>query len=124
VSIEHPDKLEDLDLAAELGVDAQPLLPLVPIIDVDELGGLKRSKDRHRRGRPVYSLAYLDRLLPDPTHITRMKIAGPSLNDAGMQCGEAYVEPIFDPPAHERLPIADDEIVNRTPAIRDLDDVR
>lgn len=120
VFIEHPDKLEDIDLAAELGVDAQSLLLLVPIIVIDELDGLKRSKDRYLRWRAAYSLAYLDRLLPDPTHITQMRAAGPSPKDAGVQRGETYVELIFDPPGHERLPIADDEIVDRALAIRDL----
>jgi rRNA-processing protein FCF1 len=120
VFIEHPDKLEDLDLATDLGIDAQPLLLLIPIIVIDELDGLKRSKDRYPRWRAAYTLAYLDRLLPDPTEIIRMRPAERPMKNNGAQRGEVHVEMIFDPPGHERLPIADDEIVDRALAVRDL----
>ncbi len=61
--IQHSKKLEEVDFAALLGVVAgKSFHLLVPIIVVDELDGLKQSKDRHIRWRAGYTLAVFDRL--------------------------------------------------------------
>ncbi len=59
--IQHPDKLEEVDFRPLLGIRAEPVRLLVPIIIVDELDGLKKS--RQERWRPAYTLGVIDRVL-------------------------------------------------------------
>ena len=100
-----------------------PIRVLVPMVVVDELDGLKQSKDRHVRWRAGYTLAVLDRLFAKTTGPARLHAAGafPPAPDGRMR-GEAMMELVFDPPAHVRLPINDDEIVDRALAIEPLAD--
>jgi PIN domain len=67
VYIEHEDKLEDLDLAPMLKIWEDPVHVILPIVIVDELDGLKRSKTNYERWRAGYTLAVLDRVFASST---------------------------------------------------------
>jgi len=119
VGVEHVGA----DFGLLINVWGSPIRVLVPMVVVDELDGLKQSKDRHVRWRAGYTLAVLDRLFAKTTGPARLHAAGafPPAPDGRMR-GEAMMELVFDPPAHVRLPINDDEIVDRALAIEPLAD--
>jgi rRNA-processing protein FCF1 len=113
VYIHHPQKLEELDVAALIGNPCEAVHVLVPILVVDELDGLKRTKER---GRASCALAVLDRAFKRSTGPEPLPRDGP----AAACSGELTIEIVFDPPGHVRLPINDDEIVDRAVAIQPL----
>jgi len=118
VFLEYPEKLEELDLAPIVGVRGEPIRLLVPIVVIDELDGLKQHRDNKVRWRAGYTLAVLDRVLPRPTAVARLREADFSaLSSGGIPRGEISVEVLFDPPGHVRLPINDDEIIDRALAV-------
>ncbi|MCX4506724.1 PIN domain-containing protein [Streptomyces anulatus] len=99
--IEHEERLEDADLSTLADFPGRVRLA-VPMVVVDELDRLKESRvSTHARWRARYGLAVLDRLLTGPTKL-----------------GFTEVEVLPDPPGHVRLPDEDDEIVDRTLALR------
>jgi rRNA-processing protein FCF1 len=119
--IEHPQKLDIADFAAELGARGDEIHLLVPIVVVDELDGLKKHNRTHTRWRARHTLAVLDRVLADGTGPARLRAADFSaLEDGGIPRGEITVEIVFDPPGHARLPINDDEIIDRILAFQPL----
>lgn len=115
--IEHPTKLEEFDLAEELNyMRAETVHLLVPIPVVDQLDGLKRSTNRLTRWRAGYTLAVLDRVLKDPTRPGILRPPPEYGGESGwvdLPLGAVTVEILFDRPGHIRLPIDDDEIVDR-----------
>lgn len=120
VYIEHDDKLRDLDFAALLPAAGAPklVMVIVPVIVLDELDGLKpRGGDALRRWRASYTLAVLDDLFsgPGPRGILRQPAADGTR-------GAVFMDILFDPPRHERLPINDDEIIDRALAAQGLAD--
>jgi predicted ribonuclease YlaK len=119
--IQHPQEIDDLDLGEHLGIRDQPIHLLVPILVVDELDSLKQAKDGNVRGRARRTLAILDRVLSDPTAwgVLRREDFSP-LQVGGIPSGEMTVELVLDPPGHVRLPINDDELVDRTVAFQAL----
>lgn len=121
VYITHPDKLEEMDLAPLIGVREEAIHILVPIVVVDELDSLKRSKERLVRWRAGYSLGVLDRVLAQPTQAGRLREEDFSaLNSGGIPRGQITMELVFDPSGHVRLPINDDEIIDRVLAVQRL----
>ena len=117
--LRHPDKLEQADLAAVLGARGEPIHLILPIVVVDELDGLKQASDRRLRWRAGYTLAVLDRILRNGTGPARLRDADFSaLDTGGIPRGEITVEIMLDPPGHTRLPINDDEIIDRALAIQ------
>ncbi len=89
---------------------------LVPITVVDELDGLKNKASKpHAKWRAGYTLAHLDKVFA--------KSAGPATlraRSADGSRGYVRMEIMFDPPGHVRLPINDDEIIDRALAIQPL----
>jgi len=121
--IEHPEKLEVTDFAPLVGVWEDPVHVLVPIVVVDELDGLKQSKDRHVRWRAGYTLGVVDRVFASTTGPARLRAEDfSSLGSGGLPRGEVTIELLFDPPGHVRLPINDDEIIDRCLAVEPLAD--
>jgi hypothetical protein len=119
--IKHPQKLEELDLRRLLRLREEPVHLLFPILVVDELDRLKEQSKDHTRWRARYTLAVLDRILRNPTSIATLRESDYSGLDHGeIPRGEITVEIVFDPPEHTRLPIADDEIIDRAVAIQAL----
>jgi predicted ribonuclease YlaK len=82
---------------------------------VDELDGLKKSKDKDTRWRAAYALTVLDRVLATSAGTAMAGTVIPA--DQGGGC---TVEIVFDPPGHMRLPINDDELIDRILAIQSL----
>ncbi len=119
--IEHTDKLEDLDLAPVCSLWEEPIRLIVPMVVVDELDGLKQNRRAHVRWRAGYTLAVLDRLFADGMHPAVLRREDFSaLGSGGIPRGEVTIELLFDPPGHTRLPIADDEIIDRALAVQGL----
>lgn len=119
--VHHPEKLEDADFAELLGVTEHPVHLLVPMVVVDELDQLKQSKAPPVRGRARYTLAVLDRLFQKSTeHAVLRKADAEVQRTTGVRRGEVTVQLLLDPPRHTRLPINDDEIVDRALAVQPL----
>ena len=120
--IQHPQKVEELDLSEDLGLRGQGVHLLVPIAVVDELDGLKQHSDKHVRWRARHTLHVLDQVLPDPAWAGELRPANftPVIDGLGIPRGEVTVEIVTDPPGHARLPITDDEIIDRTLAFQVL----
>ncbi len=124
--IRYPTKLENAveedDLFRHL--DIPPFLPihlLVPILVVDELDGLKQSGNKDVRWRAGYTLAVLDDRLKDPTHPGKLRTEDTIRQSGSQGFREAVsIEILFDPPGHTRLPIHDDEIIDRALAAQVL----
>jgi PIN domain-containing protein len=118
--IEHTKKLEDVDFApldTELGDNIHIV---VPIVVVDELDGLKRSKEPAVRWRAGYTLAVLDRVFARTTGPARLRAETLSALGSSIPVSQITMELLFDPPGHVRLPINDDEIIDRALAIESL----
>jgi rRNA-processing protein FCF1 len=122
--IEHKEKLEEVDFGPLINVWESEITVLVPTVVIDELDQLKEIKDRHKRWRAGYTLAVLDRLFENSTGRARLQpgtvVPGPD----GRTRSEVTIELLFDPPGHVRLPIEDDELVDRALAIQPLADRR
>jgi PIN domain len=117
----HHQKVEDLDLRELLGIREEPVHLLIPILVVDELDTLKESKDPWTRWRAQYTIAVIDRFLSDPTAVAVLRQEDFSpLKSGGIPRGQITVELVFDPTGHARLPIGDDELVDRAVAIQAL----
>lgn len=117
----HHQKLEELDLRELLAIRGEPVHLLIPMLVVDELDTLKESKAPQTRWRAQYTLAVLDRVLSDPTAVGVLREEDFSpLKSGGIPRGQITVELVFDPPGHARLPIGDDEIIDRSVAIQAL----
>jgi hypothetical protein len=109
--IEHDSKLRETDFA--------PLLPgvwsdkavtiIVPIVVLDELDGLKqRGGTAYVKWRASYTLAVFDDIFTKAG--TQAILQEPNADGTR---GLVLVDILYDPPRHERLPINDDEIVDR-----------
>jgi hypothetical protein len=119
--IHYPEKIEDLDLRHTMEIREEPIVLLIPIIVIDELDNLKESKDKRTRWRAGYTLAVLDRVLTEPTGVGLLRQEDFSpLDVGGIPRGQVTVGIVFDRPGHSRLPIADDEIIDRALAIQTL----
>lgn len=119
--IKHPERLEEVDFCTLLGVTEYPVHLVVPMVVVDELDRLKEIKDRHVRWRAGYTLAVLDRLFQTSMDQAVLRNADAEVQrTAGVRRGEVTVQLMFDPPGHRRLPIDDDEIVDRALALKPL----
>lgn len=119
VYINHPDKLKEMDIAAILGTREDVNL-LVPIAVIDELDRLKQHSNKHVRWRAGHTIGLLNSVLSTPpTGILRAAdLSG--LSSGELFRGEIRVELLLDPPGHTRLPIEDDEIIDRAIAAQSL----
>jgi len=89
---------------------------IVPVIVLDELDGLKtRGGDALRKWRASYTLAVLEDLFsqPGPQAVLRQPAADGTR-------GAVFASILFDPSRHERLPVNDDEIIDRALAAQGL----
>jgi hypothetical protein len=120
--IHHRDKLEDIDFGPIINVWESEITVLVPMVVVDELDRLKESKDKQARWRARYTLAVLDRLFANGPGRVRLRKGDVVPGPDGLTRSEVTIELIFDPPGHVRLPIDDDEIIDRALAVEPLAD--
>ena len=117
--------LADADLHKALSLHTSEDIHLMfPIVVVDELDKLKESGKLHSRWRAGHTLGLLDQLLDTGTTGTlrrRSLPLPPMPGDPAVRSevlGMITVEIVLDPPGHTRLPLADDEIIDRTVAIQ------
>ncbi|MFF3878015.1 PIN domain-containing protein [Streptomyces sp. NPDC001978] len=117
--IHNPDKLADADLHKVLGLpNGEHIRLLFPIAVVDELDSLKEAGKHQARWRASHTLGLLDKILSGSTFgiLHRQEL----MSHSGEVRGEVNLEIVLDPPGHVRLPIADDEIIDRAVAIQPL----
>ncbi|KJK34246.1 hypothetical protein UK15_37020 [Streptomyces variegatus] len=117
--VQNPDRLSEVDLhqVLKLPPDADIRL-LFPIVVVDELDGLKESGKHRSRWCALHTLGHLDEVLNGCTFGV-LREADKSGEPASWR-GEVNVEIVLDQPGHVRLPIADDEIIDRAVAVQSL----
>ena len=119
--LHHPSKMEEWDLAPTLGMREEPLVVLIPMVVIDELDRLKESKINDVRWRAGYALAVIDRVVGEKVEVGVLKSENLVPEDGKSKPrGVVELEILFDPPGHFRLPIEDDEIVDRGLAIQGL----
>ncbi|MEU5335569.1 PIN domain-containing protein [Streptomyces asoensis] len=119
VYIQHATKLLEWDFQELCTVREESVHLLVPMVVVDELDGIKQTKEKDRRWRAGYTLAVLERHLQAGRDRAVIREADFSpLDTGGIPCGVVSVEVLYDPPAHTRLPINDDEIVDRAVTVQ------
>ena len=116
VYIEHDAKLENLDIAP--GLTPWPdkrLHLLVPMVVIDELDGIKNKGEELKRWRAAYTIGVLERIFSPGQRMPGLLREG----EYGVR-GAVDMEILYDPPGHIRLPVNDDEIIDRTLAARPL----
>jgi PIN domain len=122
--IKHPKKLKEADIAAAAGTPGSAVHVLVPMIVVDELDGLKQASKQHVRWRAGYSVAVLDQVFKNTTQDRPVgglyREDNTTTPDGLVGRGQATMELLFDPSGHVRLPINDDEIVDRAVVVQRL----
>jgi predicted ribonuclease YlaK len=114
VFMEHRFQFEDIDWAAIIHARADPVLLVIPLVVVDELDKNKRNNERWRA---AYSQSRLNSILRafgtnDGVSVS-IRDADWSSDDAKGERGprgEVRLRVLFDPPEHERLARATDEI--------------
>lgn len=118
--IHHPDKLEDLDLHTTLfgAWTSDDIRLLFPIAVVDELDGLKESGKHRARWRASHTLGVLDKVLNGRTSGVWHSFTID--RETEQVRGNISLEIVLDQPGHIRLPLADDEIIDRAVAIQAL----
>jgi hypothetical protein len=125
VFLQHRNKFDEVDWAQILGVYADAIRLVIPIVVVDELDGRKRQGG-HVGWRAGYSIAKVDELFrhSNPAESTPQLRPADWPQEATSSdrrtCGEVIVQMVFETPGHQRLPITDDEIVDQTLAIQSL----
>lgn len=116
VYLEHRQKLRDLDFAALLpGWADRTVRLVVPIIVMDELDRLKRTGDPRRRWRAGYTLAVMEDAFATPRVPGLLREPTPD----GTR-GAVILDLLLDTRGHMRLPISDDEIIDRALAAQGL----
>jgi rRNA-processing protein FCF1 len=119
VYIEHPQELEAIDFRQLVNRRGEDIHVLVPMVVVDELDGLKQHQRARTRAR--LALRTLDLLFARSTGPVRLRARDLRPLDSGdIPFGEVTIEVLLDPPGHRRLPINDDEIVDRAVAAQPL----
>nr|WP_240974267.1 PIN domain-containing protein [Nonomuraea sp. FMUSA5-5] len=118
--IQHTDRFDKTDFGALVGArDYEAVHLLFPMVIVDELDALKQHGKSHTRWRAGHTLAVLDRVLITPTRGTLSNRGVVGLDGQTAE-RDVTVEIVLDPPGHTRLPINDDEIIDRAKAIEPL----
>lgn len=118
--IQHTDRFEVADFGALLPArEGEAIHLLFPMVVIDELDTLKQHGKSHTRWRAGHTLAVLDRLLTSSSQ-GFFHARGTAGIDGQVATRDVSVEIVLDPPGHTRLPINDDEIIDRAKAIEAL----
>ncbi|MFI6290018.1 PIN domain-containing protein [Nonomuraea sp. NPDC050790] len=118
--VQHTERLEEADFAPLIEArDYHDIHLLFPMVVVDELDNLKQHGKQHTRWRAGHTLAVLDRVLASSVWgVFREREAWFGKNR--QETRRITMEIVLDPAGHTRLPIADDEIIDRAKAIEAL----
>jgi predicted ribonuclease YlaK len=113
--------LRSIDFAALFNTYA-PIHLIIPIAVIDELDGLKQRGDSHARWRAGHALGVFDEIFRlGATRSGVVRAASPMSEGAHpAQPGEVTAEIVLDSPGHLRLPIMDDEIIDRALTVQGL----
>jgi hypothetical protein len=112
------EKLEQFDFAGAIFQSGKPVHLIIPIAVVDELDRLKEHHDPHIRWRAGYTLAVIDRVLKSEMQGVLHEGDTSQAEREGDARPKVSMELLLDPPGHVRLPIADDEIVDRALSVQ------
>jgi hypothetical protein len=117
--VQNPAKLADADLHQILSLPpAEHIRLMFPIVVVDELDGMKEAGKQRSRWRAGHTLGLLDGTLNGKTSgILRYADMD---GEPALWRGQLSMEIVLDQPGHIRLPLADDEIIDRAVAIQAL----
>jgi hypothetical protein len=114
--LNSPQPLADTDLHEVMDLPSdEEILLLFPIAVVDELDRLKEVGGAHPRWRAGHTLGRLDEAITSGTWGT---LHPPATGEGQSSRGRVTVEIVLDQPGHVRLPIEDDEIIDRAATIR------
>jgi hypothetical protein len=117
---QHPDKLDHADLSKVLESRDVPIGLVIPMIVIDELEKQKRASDKHLRGRAQVTLAVIERVARNGGHGRLREADFSPINEGGIPSGLVDLHVLFDLTGHIRLPINDDEIVDRALSVQIL----
>ncbi|KAB2811016.1 hypothetical protein F9L07_03525 [Pimelobacter simplex] len=111
-------KLWEWDPAITLELRDLPVQLVVPILVMDELDGLKESTKQHTRYRARETLKWIaERLGGSQSALIRNGGIDRTDGQVVRVYGDVHLHVMLDEPGHRRLPIADDEIVDRATEI-------
>jgi hypothetical protein len=117
--VHYPQMLERMDLCEATGTNPDVGVHLlVPIVVIDELDRLKEASKPQPRWRARHTLAFLDGALRQDGRGILHPADFSDTTGTGAIRREVTVEVVFDPPGHVRLPLDDDEIVDRARAVQ------
>jgi hypothetical protein len=117
--VQNPAMLADADLHQILSLPSAEHIRLVfPIVVVDELDGMKEAGKQRSRWRAGHTLGLLDGTLNGKTSGV-LRYADMD-GEPALWRGQLSMEIVLDQPGHIRLPLADDEIIDRAVAIQAL----
>jgi len=107
-------KLWEWDPAESLELRDVPVHLVIPILVMDELDGLKESTQQHARNRARETLKWVAERLGG-SESARIREGGVERDGERVVrvYGDVHLDVLLDEPGHRRLPIADDEIVDR-----------
>lgn len=118
--IRSPEKVDEVDFNGLADANGAPVHVVVPILVVDELDRLKQASVQHTRWRAGYTLAVFDEVLSDPSRPALLQTTDPVVARGGrpVPWGGVTIEVVLDPPGHVRLPLEDDELIDRALAVQ------
>lgn len=115
---EHPQKIDQADLSKVLESRHAAIGLVVPMVVIDELEKQKRSSDKNLRGRAQVTLAVFERVARHGGAGRLREADFSPIDQGGIPSGEIWLDVLFDLPGHTRLPINDDEIVDRALSVQ------
>jgi len=116
--INHLAKIEETDFSRLRACRDTPVRLVVPMVVVDELDSLKKAGQQRRRSRAAYAIAVLDRIAGQGQRGGLLEADFRPLERGESPRSEVTLEILLDPPGHTRLPINDDEIVDRAVTVQ------
>jgi predicted ribonuclease YlaK len=113
----HGPHLWTWDPADEYGLSAERVQIVLPMLVLDELDDLKENSKQHTRNRARETLKWLAEKLGSNSNVVirQDRVADPT--DGTVARGEVHLDVLLDDVGHIRLPIADDEIVDRAATV-------
>lgn len=117
----HGPKLWEWDPAESLELRDKPVRLILPILVIDELDDLKESTKGHTRFRARETLKWIAEQLGGHQRVL-IREAGilHTPDGASRDRGTLHLDVLLDEEGHRRLPIADDEIVDRASFIASI----
>lgn len=116
-AIIHGPELWAWDPADDFGLHDETIQIVVPILVLDELDALKESTKQHTRNRARKTLRWMSEILGSREYSLIRDGHRADKTSGSPARGDVHLDVLLDEPGHVRLPIADDEIVDRAASI-------